>query len=82
MKKVPIHGYVRITGPAAGRPADRLSRRLFRHRTPRSFLEKRSLIGFPIRHQKAPGGEHVGENGWISLGKMRFAVTKVPIPSV
>ena len=24
MKKVPNHGYVRITGPAAGRPADRL----------------------------------------------------------
>ena len=24
MKKVPSHGYVRITGPAAGRPADRL----------------------------------------------------------
>jgi hypothetical protein len=25
MKKVPSHGYVRITGPAAGRPAERLS---------------------------------------------------------
>ena len=24
MKEVPSHGYVRITGPAAGRPADRL----------------------------------------------------------
>ena len=58
MKKVPSHAYVRITGPAAGRPAERLSPGLFRNYTPRYLLEKRSLVAFPIRngHQKAPRG--------------------------
>ena len=62
MKKVPSHGYVRITGPAAGRPAERLSQRLFdddpETAHPRSLLEKRSLVGFRIRngYQKAPRG--------------------------
>ena len=62
MKKVPSHSYVRITGPAAGRPADRLYpdnppiiQKLV---PPRSLLEKRSLVGFPTSngHQSAPRG--------------------------
>ena len=61
MKKVPGHGYVRITGPAAGRPADRLypdDPPIISLLAPRSLLEKRSLVGFPKRngHQKAPTG--------------------------
>ena len=61
MKKVPSHGYVRITGPAAGRPADRLFpdySPIIPKPAPRSLLEKRSLVGFPIMngHQKAPRG--------------------------
>ena len=58
MKKVPSHGYVRITGPAAGRPADRLYPDGPKTSPHCSFLEKRSLVGFPKRngHQKAPRG--------------------------
>ena len=62
MKKVPNLGYVRITGPAAGRPADRLYPRRSADDPetipPHSLLEKRSLVGFPKRngHQKAPRG--------------------------
>ena len=58
MKKVPSHGYVRITGPAAGRPADRLYPDHSETIATRSLSEKRSLVGFPIMngHQKAPRG--------------------------
>ena len=74
MKKVPSHGYVRITGPAAGRPAERLSQRLFDDdsETVPPFLIGKTIIGrFSKKEWASEGawGGHVGENGWFSLCK-------------
>ena len=59
MKKVPSHGYVRITGPAAGRPAERLSRRRYR-RISRNisppFLIGKAIIGRFSNKESAPEG--------------------------
>ena len=60
MKKVPSHGYVRITGPAAGRPADRSfpdnSPTIPKRAPPVPYWKNPSLVGFPKKngHQKAP----------------------------
>ena len=64
MKKVPSHGYVRITGAAAGRPAERLSQRLFaddstmipKLRTP--FLFGKASIGRFSKKEWAPEGAY------------------------
>ena len=77
MKKIPGHGYVRITGPAAGRPADRLypdySPTIPKLYPP--FFFGKAIIGrFSNEESASEGAEggHVGENGWVSLSKGIF----------
>ena len=72
MKKVPSHGYVRITGPAAGRPADRLfpdRSPIIRLLDPPPFLIGEAIIDqFSDKEWASEGayGGDVDENGCFS----------------
>ena len=76
MKEVFSRSYVRITGLAAGRPADRLSRRQFaddpptipKHSPP--FLIRKVIIGRVSNEEWTSEGAYVGhvdENGCFSM---------------